>query len=176
MAVRTIVFLGMKRSGSLREAVTAAAKRLKLNTVVLTDRRSFVRDQQQFPDVHRMIYVEKWDYELLKGIIRSLESEGMWIEGIVSLMDPLVSLAAALAEEFGLNRLTLSAVEAMEDKIQTRKALRHTSYNPAFQICYPDDYSSEIIASMLKYLPVVIGCPGFNRIERRAPSTGSQTV
>lgn len=165
--MRAIVFLGAKRSGSVREAITAAAQGLGLYTVIITDRKSLIRDRNEFPDIYKMIYTEEWNVTSLTRVIQSLGTEGIQIEAIVSLVDPLVSVATALAERFCNNHLTLSAIEMMEDKIKTRSALESTHFNPIFKICYPDKSTYSVIDSMVERLPVVIKVPD---------STGSKGV
>lgn len=160
MSKHGIVFLGFKRSGSVREAVTAA-ERLGMYTVVITDKRSLMRDRQMFPDVHLMQYTGNWNPAMLREIIESLPSSHITIAAIVSFVDPLVSVAAELAKKYCGTNLSLPAIRTMEDKIETRIVLERKCprFNPVFQLCSPWDTSFSVIEPMSEHLPVVIKMP-----------------
>ena len=52
--METIVFLGSNKSGSGRDAIMAA-KELGFFTILLTDRKKWIQQRTEFPDVHQMI-------------------------------------------------------------------------------------------------------------------------
>lgn len=165
--MRSIIFLGGKRSGSAYDAVTAAAEVLGLQTVVVTNLQSMIRDHLNFPNVHRMIYTASWNVASLKPIIRLLQREGLEIVGIVSFMDPLVSVATELAELFCDNRLSLPAIQQMEDKIRTRRVLKNTQFNPYYHVFRSRDSFESVVKEVSQCLPLVI---------KMRNSTGSKDV
>ncbi|MGZ4163324.1 MAG: ATP-grasp domain-containing protein, partial [Tumebacillaceae bacterium] len=119
--MRTIVFIDTNKSGSSREAIQAA-ENLGYFTVVLTDRESLLRNRTEFPDVHQMLYVEIDDPDAIRKQLRTIEKQGRTIEAILSFVDPYVSTATLLADEWGVNRFSTKAVQKMEDKVLTRLA------------------------------------------------------
>ncbi len=63
--MRTIVFIETNKSGSSREAIKAA-ERLGYFTVLLTNKKNFINQRTEFPDVHQMILVELFNYDEFK--------------------------------------------------------------------------------------------------------------
>lgn len=125
--MRAIIFIGLQKSGSSREAIQAA-DRLGLFTVVFTNRRNNLVQRAEFPDIHQMVLIDLNDKEVLRKKIRGLQKQGKIIETIVSFVDPYVHTAALLCEEFCSKELPTEAIFKMENKIQTRLALQGTDF------------------------------------------------
>ncbi|WP_303798429.1 ATP-grasp domain-containing protein [Alicyclobacillus macrosporangiidus] len=160
--LKTIVFLGCTQSGSSKDA-TEAAKELGFRTVLLTNRRSFLRQREEFPGVDKMMLTDLNRPEAVREQIERLWQRGSSISAIVSFMDSHVSLAARLSEELGLPSQTRSAIDLVQDKIAFRKLMDGTLYSVPFRILAPDHDGA---ACGLDF-PVVVKSPR---------STGSKDV
>ncbi|WP_053365722.1 ATP-grasp domain-containing protein [Bacillus sp. FJAT-27245] len=164
--MRTVVFIGLKKSGSCREAVRAAEK-LGYFTVVFTNQQKHLSQRNEFPDVHRMILDDLKDMKAMKEKIEILQTKGFVIDTIVSFIDPYVSIAAHLCEQLCSKKISTPAISKMENKIETRKALQHTEFGIKHAIY---DKQEDLGAFMGKHAldyPVIIKSPG---------STGSKDV
>ncbi|RHW37583.1 ATP-grasp domain-containing protein [Lysinibacillus yapensis] len=129
--MRTIIFLHTMKSGSSREAIKAAEK-LGYFTVLFTSNEKLLNQRGEFPDVHKMILVDFDNQQELKDAIENNQNNGLTIEAIVSFVDPYVSLAAQLHEEYCKENLSIDAIIAMENKISTRELLKDSPYTPKF--------------------------------------------
>ncbi|MGZ4112042.1 MAG: ATP-grasp domain-containing protein [Tumebacillaceae bacterium] len=156
--MRTIVFIDTNKSGSSREAIQAA-ENLGYFTVVLTDRESLLRNRTEFPDVHQMLYVEIDDPDAIRKQLRTIEKQGRTIEAILSFVDPYVSTATLLADEWGVNRFSTKAVQKMEDKVLTRLAIKGSSLCPYYDILEKDDSLSSFLKSQERHLPLIVKSP-----------------
>ena len=96
--MESILFIETTKSGSSREAIKAAA-RLGYITVLLTERKSFVKQRNEFADVSQMIHLEELTEDLIRTEISQLQQQGNIIKAIISFVDPFVSIAAQLANE-----------------------------------------------------------------------------
>ncbi len=164
--MRTIVFIGIQKAGSSREAVRTA-ERLGYFNVVFTDRAGYVVQRNEFPDVHEMIYVNLNDKNMMREKIAILQKQGKIIEAIVSFVDPLVHTAALLCEEFCNKKLPTESIFKMGNKIETRAALKSTEFNMKHAVFNEaDDLASFMEDHHLTY-PVIVKSPA---------STGSKAV
>jgi biotin carboxylase len=164
--MKTFVFIGTNKSGSSREAIRAA-DRLGFFTVLFTDRKQFLNQRPEFPDVHLMLFADLDDVSSLKNRISILNSEGKKINGIMSFMDSYVQVAAQLSEEFELGTYSLEAISAMENKLKTRDILKHhptTPYYIRFSSKHPVD---DFVETHTHDFPLVVKSPF---------STGSKDV
>ncbi|OCA84128.1 biotin carboxylase [Bacillus sp. FJAT-27225] len=164
--MRTVVFIGLKKSGSCREAVRAAEK-LGFYTVVFTNQMKHLSQRNEFPDVHRMIFVDLKDIKVIREKVKHLQTLGLVIDTIVSFIDPYVSTAADLCEQLCSKKISTKAINKMENKIATRRALQHTEFGIKHAIY---DKQEDLGAFMEKHTfeyPVIIKSPG---------STGSKDV
>ncbi len=134
--METILFIETTKSGSSREAIKAAT-RLGYSTVLLTERMSFIKQQNEFADVSQMIHLEKLTEDLIRIELRQLQQQGNIIMAIISFVDPFVSIAAQLANEFCQTVLSVEAIKIMEDKAATRTALKENASTPKFEIVEP---------------------------------------
>ncbi|MBM7609927.1 biotin carboxylase [Lysinibacillus composti] len=157
--MRTIIFLHTTKSGSSREAIKAAEK-LGYFTVLLTNSKNFIKQRVNFPDVHRMILVDLTNLQEIKKTIESNQRQGLLIEGIVSFVDPFVSLAVELHEEYCNGCLSLNAIKAMEDKTLTRELLKDLPCTPKFIKLNGTEFEESIstITEHLSY-PLMIKSP-----------------
>ncbi|MBS4215103.1 MULTISPECIES: ATP-grasp domain-containing protein [Neobacillus] len=156
--MRTIVFIETNKSGSSREAIKAA-ERLGYFTVLLTNRKNFIYQRTEFPDVHQMILVELSDYDKLKKNLVKLQKQGKQIKGILSFVDSFVHVAAALSEEFCHNVVSADPILKMENKVLTRELLKGLPMSPHYAIYTADESLEKFIQKQKRYLPLIVKAP-----------------
>ena len=128
--METIVFLGSNKSGSSRDAIIAA-KELGFFTVLLTDRKKWIKQRTEFPDVHQMILIDDLqNKEMIYKQISLIKNQGKQIKAFISFIDPYVSLAAQISKELNLSELSVDALSKMEDKTRFREVLKDNPVNP----------------------------------------------
>lgn len=128
--MRAIVFIGSSTTGSSMEAL-AAAGRLGYAAILLTDRKALLRKRLE---VDQIIYLETMDEEAVRKKIFQLIQTGPEICGIISFVDPYVSMAARLCNEFCGSVISFDALRLMEDKVATRLALKNNRASCDFEI------------------------------------------
>ncbi|WP_017753913.1 ATP-grasp domain-containing protein [Calidifontibacillus oryziterrae] len=164
--MKTIVFIGVNKSGSSREAVKAAYQ-LGYHTVVFTNRKKQLEQRKEYTDVHQLIFVDSFDIDILKENIRFLQHRGHEIIVITSFVDQLVYIASSLADEFCHNYLSTDAIYIMENKRETRQFFLNERFTPAYSIIEKDtQLPLKRLPKNLDY-PVMVKC---------ATSTGSKDV
>ncbi|MBU8919258.1 ATP-grasp domain-containing protein [Bacillus sp. FJAT-29953] len=156
--MRTIVFIETNKSGSSREAIKAA-ERLGYFTVLLTNRKNFIYQRTEFPDVHQMILVELSDFDNLKKTLVKLQKQGKQIKGILSFVDSFVHVAAALSEEFVHNVVSADPILKMENKVLTRELLKGLPMSPYYAIYTADEPLEKFIQKQKRYLPLIVKAP-----------------
>jgi biotin carboxylase len=166
MFMDTIVLIETNKSGSSREAIKAANK-LNFFTVLLTRRKKFLEERNEFPDVHQMIFTDTNDYNNLVTIIKKLKKEGKNIQGIFSFIDPFVYVAARLSEEFCQSDISTDAIYHMEDKILTRNVLKELPISLNYLIYKPTESLSSFLKAEEINFPLIVKSP---------KSTGSKDV
>lgn len=119
-----IVFIGSSTTGSSMDAL-AAAGRLGYTAILITDRKAFLR--RRLENVH-LIYMESLEEGMIRKQLFQLIQSGHDMKAIISFVDPYVSMAARLCNEFCGAGISFEALQLMEDKMTTRLALQH---NPA---------------------------------------------
>lgn len=164
--MKTIIFIGSNKSGSSREAIKAA-ERLGFFTILLTDRKKFLENRLDFPEVHQMVLTELSNHNLLKEDIRAIQAQGKKIEAILSFIDPYVHVAAKLSKEFDLTAVTPEPFEKMEDKLSTRELLKDLPVSPYFAKFEKDDSLEDFIDNQKGLFPLIVKTP---------VSTGSKDV
>jgi biotin carboxylase len=80
-----------------------------------------------------MRYCDLNNQDAIRNMIVQLEKRALKICAIVSFIDPYCGLAAKLASEYGLNHFTIEAIEIMQNKLASRKAIINTAYTPQFK-------------------------------------------
>ncbi|WP_227938070.1 ATP-grasp domain-containing protein [Alkalihalobacillus deserti] len=165
--MQTIVFIETNKSGSSREAIKEA-ERLGYLTVLLTNRKKFLTQRSEFPDVHQMYFLNKLNVQQLRQKIAFLNQQGKRVQAVLSFIDPYVQIAAQLSEYFCNTELNKYAISNMEDKIQTRKILTGTVISPFFTVFDPKiDVIDLFLTKYVRYLPLIVKAP---------VSTGSKDV
>ena len=152
--MESILFIETAISGSSREAIKAAV-RLGYRTVLLTQRTSFIKRRNEFVDVAQMIHIEELTEEHIRMEIRQLQQQGNTIKAIISFVDPFVSIAAQLANEFCNSVLSVEALKIMEDKTATRNTLSEHATTPTFEIVGPTDDIEQVIHKNRDY-PIIV--------------------
>lgn len=155
--LKTILFIGLNKSGSSREA-TRAAENLGYFTVLLTDNPKQFEQRKQYPDIHKMIFVNTSNFQQMRNEIKKLQAMGLELMTIVSFVDPYVHIASKLCDEFCQNRCSTKAIEVMEDKEKTRDFLKNEPYSPNFQIIQPrENYTGKMKFPMMIKSPKSTG-------------------
>lgn len=156
--MQTIVFIQTNKSGSSREAIKAA-ERLGYYTVLLTNRQKYIQQRTEFPDVHQMILVDISNLDELKNNLNKLQKQGKQIKAILSFVDPFVSVAAALSEEYCSTVVSTEAIIKMENKVLTRELLGDLPQSSPYEIYTPDYPLENFIEQSKNHLPLIVKSP-----------------
>lgn len=157
--METIVFLSSNKSGSSRDAIIAA-KELGFFTVLLTDRKKWIQQRTEFPDVHQMILIpDLLNKEMIYEQISLIKSQGKEIKAFISFIDPYVSFAAQISKELYLSKLSVDALSTMEDKTRFREVLKDNSVNPIYRICSNENDYQELVKEELIKFPFILKTP-----------------
>lgn len=127
----TIVFLGSNKSGTSRDALKVAQE-MGYEVVLLTERKKFLMQRDEFPEVSEMIYLD--DMKLAEHKLKRLVKRGKEISACISFVDPYISQAAHLHEQLGLTPLSTEAFSLLENKSTVRQILKDLDSSPQFQI------------------------------------------
>jgi biotin carboxylase len=153
--VKTVIFIGVNKSGSSREAVKAAEQN-GYYTVVFTDREKQIEQREEYPDVHQLILLETLNIKDLKEQIKAVQQKGNEIIAITSFIDQHVYTASVLADEFCQNYLLTESVFVMENKEEQRKFFLNEPFTPKFILINKDTPQQRVtIPENLKY-PVMV--------------------
>lgn len=128
--MEAIVFIGSAKTGSSMDAL-AAAGRLGYTAILMTDRKAFTR--RCLKDA-QLIYMKSLEEKNIRMQLVQLLQSGKDIKAIISFIDPYISLAAKLSNEFCGSVISFDALQLMEDKMATRLALRKTKATCEFEI------------------------------------------
>jgi biotin carboxylase len=160
--MQTIIFLGSNKSGSSRDAIKAASE-MGFFTVLLTDKRKWMKQREEFPDVHQLVVMKRLsDREEIYTQLSKVNSQGKQVKAFVSFIDPYVSLAAEISKELGLPEVSVGALFNMEDKTRFRDVLKNNPVSPHFSICCLDSNEDELFEEHVKKLPVILKSPVSN--------------
>ena len=113
--------------------------------MLLTERESFVKQRKEFPDVSQMIHVNEMTEDLSDLRFNISESKGKLLRAIFSFVDPYVSIAAQLMNEFCNSAISVKSFRRMEDKTETRKVLKNNKATPIFEIFHPTEDLNHLI-------------------------------
>jgi biotin carboxylase len=164
--MRTIIFIGLNKSGSSREAVKAAYG-LGYYTVVFTNQEKQIQQRSEYKDVHQLTLVDITQMEEIKKQIHLLQQRGNEIVVITSFVAKFVEIASLLADEYCMNYLSTKAIGIMEDKEKTRTFFAAQSFTPRFMLVTRDLQLPFVLPHNKINFPVVVKC---------ASSTGSKDV
>lgn len=164
--MKTIIFIGLNKSGSSRDAVKAAMD-LGYYTVVFTDQEKQIEQRSEYQEVHQLTLVNPINREELIEPISLLQESGNEIVLITSFVDSYVRIASALADEFCDNLLSTEAIAVMENKENTRNFFSNQSFTPRFKVISQDIQLPFMLSHRKLKFPVVVKC---------ASSTGSKDV
>jgi biotin carboxylase len=160
--MQTIIFLGSNKSGSSRDAIRAASE-MGYFTVLLTDRRKWMKQREEFPDVHQLVVMNRLsDREEIYTQLSKINNQGKQVKAFISFIDPYVSLAADISNELGLQEVSVAALFKMEDKRRFRDVLKNNPVTPHFSICHLDRDENELFENHVKKLPVIVKSPVSN--------------
>ncbi|TDL66493.1 ATP-grasp domain-containing protein [Rhodococcus qingshengii] len=160
----TIIFIGLNKSGSSREAVKAANE-LGYYTVVFTNQEKQIQQRSEYKDVHQLTFVDLSNIEEIKKQINILMDRGNEIIIITSFVAKYVQTASMLADEYCENYLSTEALAIMENKGKTRTFFTNQSFTPRFKLITKD--MPFVLTNQILMFPVVVKC---------ASSTGSRDV
>ncbi|WP_420491115.1 ATP-grasp domain-containing protein [Neobacillus drentensis] len=164
--MRTIIFIGLNKSGSSREAVKTANE-LGYYTVVFTNQEKQIQQRSEYKDVHQLILVDLSNIEEIKKQIDILLDRGNEIMIITSFVANYVQTASMLADEYCENYLSTEALAIMENKEKTRTFFTNQSFTPRFKLITKDMSMPFVLTNEILKFPVVVKC---------ASSTGSRDV
>ncbi|WP_078544764.1 ATP-grasp domain-containing protein [Litchfieldia alkalitelluris] len=156
--METIIFIGVNKSGSSREAIKAA-ERLGYYTVLFTNRKKQLIQREQYPDVHQMILTDTVDLLEMKKHLKTLQQRGHEICLITSFVDQNVHTATILADEYCQNVLSKKAIEIMENKEQTRTFFEEESFTPNFVLLSPIQNVDTIFLHNKLSFPLMLKSP-----------------
>jgi biotin carboxylase len=164
--VKAIIFLGTQKSGSSREAIRAA-EQLGYYTVLFTERRNYLEQRSEFPDVHYMQLCDLNNPQDIKLNLMKLHQRDIESAAIVSFTDAGCLMACMIAEEIGLNHFSCHAIRQMNNKIISREILSQTEYSSGFMTLSANPSFSDMKHDINFTFPFVIKSPN---------STGSADV
>ncbi|MFC5603335.1 ATP-grasp domain-containing protein [Sporosarcina koreensis] len=141
-----IVFIGSAKTGSSMDAL-AAVGRLGYTAILMTDRKAFSRRQLEGV---QLIYMKSLEENSIRKQIVQLLQSGHDIKAIISFIDPYVSMAAKLSNEFCGSGISSEALQLMEDKMMARIALRNNEATCEFEISSPGKRSTIMYPFILK--------------------------
>ncbi|WP_236717710.1 ATP-grasp domain-containing protein [Rummeliibacillus stabekisii] len=152
-----MIFIETTKNGSSREAVKTAA-RLGFYTVLFTEKEKLLQQRKEFPDIMQMVHFNKMTENLIRQQIIELQEQGKIIKTIISFVDPFVSLAAQLSNELCKSNISVKALKIMEDKTETRRALKENATTPIFEVFQPVDNITTFIKKEHKF-PLIVKSP-----------------
>jgi len=162
VGMQTIVFIGSNKSGTSKEALITSTE-MGYFTVLLTDRKKFIRQRTEFPEVNQMMFVENLlEKDKILSIIKDLEQNGKQIRAVISFIDPFVSYAGKLSEELGLVQLSIDALSIIEDKSRFRTHLKGLPISPHFTVFQSDKPIYKFIEEFDGSFPLVLKSPVSN--------------
>lgn len=164
--MRTIIFIGLNKSGSSREAVKAANK-FGYYTVVFTDQEKQIQQRSEYEDVHQLTLVNLSNIDEIKKQIHLLQQRGNEVVIITSFVAKHVQTASLLADEYCVNYLSTEALGIMENKEKTRSFFANEFFTPKFKLITEDVKLPFALTYQKLKFPVVVKC---------ASSTGSKDV
>lgn len=152
-----MIFIETTKNGSSREAVKTAA-RLGFYTVLFTEKEKLLQQRKEFPDIMQMVHFNKMTENLIRQQIIELQEQGKIIKTIISFVDPFVSLAAQLSNELCKSNISVKALKIMEDKTETRRALKENATTPIFEVFQPVDNITTFVKKEHKF-PLIVKSP-----------------
>ncbi|MEH7373459.1 ATP-grasp domain-containing protein [Neobacillus drentensis] len=157
--MQTIVFIGSNKSGTSREALSISTT-MGYYTVLLTNRREFIKQEKEFPEVHQMVYVENlMDKEMIFSIINNLEEDRKQICAVISFIDPFVSFAARISKKLGLFQMSTDALAIIEEKTRFREHLKTLPVSPKFTIFQREKSIQQFVEENQRQLPLILKSP-----------------
>jgi len=160
--MQTIIYIGSNKSGTSREALSISTT-MGYYTVLLTNRKEFIKQRKEFQEVHCMVYVEDlMDKEIILTIVRELEKDHKQICAVISFIDPFVSLAARISAELGLYQMSTDALAIMEEKTRFREQLKTLPVSPRFTVFHGEQSILRCVEEYQDYLPLILKSPVSN--------------
>lgn len=136
--MKVICFIETAKYGSSYEAIKIASKS-GYQTILFTARKSFLREKSRFPDISQIIHLNQLTESVIRNELTHLQQSSKKIKAIISFIDPFVSMAARLMNDFCSSTISAAALEVMEDKVATRMMLLENNANPKFHVIFPFD-------------------------------------
>ncbi|SFE30502.1 ATP-grasp domain-containing protein [Alteribacillus iranensis] len=162
----SILFIGTNKSGASWEAIKAA-KELQFRTIVVTDKEKLAAQREEFAEIDEIKWMDLSRLDEMKKYINELKKDNYKIKGILSFIDPYVSTAAKLSEEYGISAFSTKAIEEMEDKIQTKERLKYSSIISPYDVISGNTKVSSLVDKINQSFPVIV---------KPSRSTGSKGV
>ncbi|MEZ7173107.1 ATP-grasp domain-containing protein [Sporosarcina sp. OR05] len=160
--MESILFIESARSGSSREAL-AAATRLGFTPILLTCKKRFLC---QFDASTQIYCLDHINERVIRETIQELRQKGYMIRAIMSFVDPYVSMAATLSNEYCQSAISVEALKVLENKCETRNVLRTNSTSISYEAFIPSAIQPSFSTTDRK----------FPQILKKATSNGSKDL
>ncbi|HJV31794.1 MAG TPA: ATP-grasp domain-containing protein [Bacillales bacterium] len=155
--MNSIIFIETNKSGSSREGIRAAKKN-GYKVHLLTNRRSFLEQRDEFPDVDEMYFCHLKNKEHIIAQIDEIQKKHS-VEIIISFIENYVTLAAELHNRFCHNIISEHAYNVMKDKLQTRIQLHGNPYTPYYFIYKKNDPLKTLLSEIKQLYPLILKSP-----------------
>ncbi|GKV57547.1 hypothetical protein NCCP2222_34940 [Sporosarcina sp. NCCP-2222] len=126
----SIVFIESVQFGAAKDALEAS-KQLGYTPILLTEKRSIAIHALEWGSTDLIYHIDLTETRI-RDVLDHLRKEGHHLQAVISFVDPYVSLAARLSNEYCQTDLSADALGYMENKIHTRHALASLGVNPIF--------------------------------------------
>ncbi|MBD7985920.1 ATP-grasp domain-containing protein [Sporosarcina sp. Sa2YVA2] len=163
--MESILFIESARSGSSHEAL-AAATRLGFTPVLLTRKKRFSRQLNTTHSSLKICFVEQINESSIRDTIHKHRQKGYTFRAIISFVDPYVSLAATLSNEYCQTAISVEALSVLENKCETRNVLRTNAASIRYEAFTPYGIAPSFYTTVRKY----------PQILKKATSNGSKDV
>lgn len=163
--MESILFIESARLGSSREAF-AAATRLGFTPVLLTRKKLFLRQFDTSHSIPKIFFVEHINETVIRDTIHKLRQQGYTFRAIMSFVDPYVSMAVTLSNEYCQTAISGEALSVIENKCETRNVLRTNDASIRYEAFIPSTIQPSFYTAKRK----------FPQILKKAISNGSKDL
>ncbi|QTD42069.1 ATP-grasp domain-containing protein [Sporosarcina sp. Te-1] len=146
--MKSIVFIETVRYGAAKDALEASME-LGYAPVLLTGKQSIAKEADQWHK-NGLVYCIELSEDMIREVLDELLREGRQLQAIISFIDPYVSMAARLSNEYCQTALSANSMCCMEDKHRTRNALESLGVNPVYTTLAEDSLRTVSFPAVIK--------------------------
>ncbi|MBB4825982.1 biotin carboxylase [Sporosarcina luteola] len=146
--MKSIVFIETVRFGTAKDALEASVE-LGYTPILLTAKQSIAQEVNKW-FTHIFVYCMELSEDAIREVLDELLGEGRELLAVISFIDPYVSLAARLSNEYCQTTLSADSMCCMENKRQTRYALESLGVNPVYSTYIDEPLISVTLPAILK--------------------------